>query len=228
MLLARRTLMSGLAFVVSAVAGGAFARAASAATGPPGQVITVEVATARSVVGIVLAWELQADGQYTQVFGPIRANVGRNGVGHVHEGSGRTPAGVFTLTRAFGSEPNNGTRLPYVRTGPDFWWDEDPATASYNRLVISRVSPGGHSENLYYAGTAYTHVVVINYNMNPVIKGAGSAMFLHVSYGAPTSGCVAVSARSLNALMRWPNPAQHPVISIGVGAAARAVLTPVS
>jgi len=227
-LLARRVLLSALAVVVSAVAGGALASAASAATVPPEQVITVEVATARSVVGIVRAWQLMADGQYEQVMGPIRAYVGRNGVGRVHEGSGRTPAGVFTLTRAFGSAPNNGTRLPYLRTGPDDWWDEDPASASYNRLVISRVSPGGHSENLYYAGAAYAHAVVINYNTNPVIKGAGSAMFLHVSYGAPTSGCVAVSARSLNAFMRWLDPAQHPVISIGVGAAARAVLIPTS
>jgi L,D-peptidoglycan transpeptidase YkuD (ErfK/YbiS/YcfS/YnhG family) len=210
--------------VASAGAGGALAGAASSTSGPPGQVITVEVATARSVVAIVRAWELQTDGQYVQVMGPMRADVGRNGVGRVREGSGRTPAGVFTLTRAFGSEPNNGTRLPYVRTGPDDWWDENPVSAGYNELVISRVSPGGDSENLYYSGRAYAHAVVINYNTHPIIKGMGSGMFLHVGNGTATSGCVSISARSLNALMRWLDPAQHPVISIGVGAAAQAIV----
>lgn len=132
---------------------------------------------------------------------------------------------MFTLTRAFGNEPNNGPRLSFVRAGPDDWWDENPASASYNRLVISRYSPGGDSENLYYAGGAYAHAVVINYDADLVIKGAGSAMFRHVGNGTSTTGCVAISARSLNAIMRWLDPTLHPVISIGVGAAARALLT---
>jgi L,D-peptidoglycan transpeptidase YkuD (ErfK/YbiS/YcfS/YnhG family) len=119
---------------------------------------------------------------------------------------------------------NNGTRLPYVRVGPDDWWDENPASPRYNRLVVSPDSPGGDSENLYDAGVAYAHAVVINYNTNPVIKGAGSGIFLHVSFGAPTEGCVAIPDDQLTQIMRWLNPSQHPVISINVGAKA---LTPV-
>lgn len=221
---ARRIFRCGLAVITSLVVG-AVPYVASAATTPPAQVITVEVSSTRSVVGIVRVWELEIDGQYVQVMGPIHAQVGVHGVGPTREGAGRTPAGVFTLTRAFGNEHNNGTRLPYVRAGPDDWWDENPASASYNRLVISRFSPGGDSENLYYAGGAYAHAVVINYNTHPVIKGAGSAMFLHVGNGTSTEGCVAISARSLNAIMQWLDPTLHPVISIGVGAAARAILT---
>jgi L,D-peptidoglycan transpeptidase YkuD (ErfK/YbiS/YcfS/YnhG family) len=70
----------------------------------------------------------------------------------------------------------------------------------------------------------YAHAVVINYNMNPVVKGAGSGFFLHVSDGLPTEGCVAIPADDLNVVMRWLDPAQHPVISIGVGSQALAVL----
>jgi L,D-peptidoglycan transpeptidase YkuD (ErfK/YbiS/YcfS/YnhG family) len=190
----------------------------------PGQVVTVQAASSLSRVAVVRTWQLNADGQYVRVSGPFIAFVGWHGVGHTREGAERTPSGVFTLTQAFGNEANNGTRLPYFRAGPDDWWDEDPSSPRYNRHVISRYSPGVNSENLYYSGAVYAHAVVINYNMNPVIKGAGSGFFLHVSDGIPTHGCVAIPANDLNVVMRWLNPAEHPVISIGVGAQA---LTPV-
>jgi L,D-peptidoglycan transpeptidase YkuD (ErfK/YbiS/YcfS/YnhG family) len=190
----------------------------------PGQVITVEATASRSEVAVVRAWELGSDGAYHVVFGPVVAFVGVHGVGPTREGLGRTPDGAFSLTQAFGNEPNNGTRLPYFRAGPDDWWDENPASKEYNRHVRSPVSPGGNSENLYYSGGAYAHAVVINYNTDPVVKGAGSGFFLHVSMGVPTEGCVAVPAKDLNWLMRWLNPAKHPEISIGVGAKALAAL----
>lgn len=209
-----------LALVVTLGAGAPSAAAGSA----PGQVITVQAASSFAERAVVRTWQRQRDGQYTQVFGPFVAYVGVHGVGPTSEGLGRTPAGVFTLTQTFGNEANNGTRLAYFRAGPDDWWDENPASAQYNRHVISPISPGGESENLYYAGAAYAHAVVINYNTDPVIKGAGSGFFLHVNFGAPTQGCVAISASELNLVMRWLRPSLHPVISIGVGARARAIV----
>lgn len=187
------------------------------AASTPGQVITVEASTPLSQTAVVRTWRLASDGRYLQVFAPIVAWVGMNGVRPTHEGLGRTPVGVFTLTQAFGNQPNNGTRLPYVHVGPDDWWDENPASAHYNRLVVSALSPGGNSENLYVAGVAYAHAVVINYNTNPVVKGAGSGFFLHVSFGSPTDGCVAIPEEDLDVIMRWLNPTLHPVISINVG-----------
>lgn len=186
----------------------------------PGQVITVEASSPLSQRAVLRTWRLAGDGRYVQMFSPILAWVGVNGVRPTREGLGRTPVGVFTMTRAFGNEANNGTRLAYVRVGPDDWWDENPASPHYNRLVVSRVSPGGGSENLYDAGIAYAHAIVINYNMNPVVKGAGSGFFLHVSFGSATEGCVAIPEDQLDQIMRWLNPTSHPVISINVGAKA--------
>lgn len=188
--------------------------------------ITVEAATSRSVTAVVRVWQRDAAGRFVQVMAPVVAWVGVHGVGTTHEGAGRTPAGVFTLTRAFGNEPDNGTRLPYTHVGPDDWWDENPSSREYNEMVVSAVSPGGDSENLYDAGHAYAHAVVINYNTDPVVPGAGSGFFLHVSFGAPTQGCVAVPEGYLNQLMRWLDPSQHPVMSIGVGPRARAPIAP--
>lgn len=198
----------------------------SGATAPPGQVITVEAATPLSQTAVLRTWRETSTGHYVQVFEGVVAFVGVHGVRPTEEGLGRTPVGVFTLTQAFGNRPDNGTRLPYVHVGPDDWWDENPASARYNRMVRSPVSPGGDSENLYYAGLAYAHAVVINYNMSPVVKGAGSGFFLHVSFGAPTEGCVAIPESDLDRVMRWLNPARHPVISIGVGRRALAPVEP--
>jgi L,D-peptidoglycan transpeptidase YkuD (ErfK/YbiS/YcfS/YnhG family) len=188
------------------------------------QVITVEAATALSQTAVLRTWTLTPSGHYVQVFPAEVANVGVNGVRPTREGLGRTPVGVFTLTQAFGNQPNNGTRLPYTYVGRSDWWDENPASAHYNQLVVSTVSPGGNSENLYDAGEAYAHAVVINYNVNPVVKGAGSGFFLHVSFGAPTEGCVAIPLGDLDRVMRWLEPSSHPVISIGVGDAALTIV----
>lgn len=204
--------------LIGLTAHGAFAAQLS------GQVITVEAVLPHSVVAVVRTWQLTGRGQYVQVRGPIHAFVGVHGIGHTKEGSGRTPVGVFTMTQAFGNKANNGTRLAYFRAGRDDWWDENPNSLMYNRHVKSQLSPGAHSENLLDAGAVYAHAVVINYNTNPVIKGAGSGFFLNVSGGAPTEGCVAIPAENLNVVMRWLDPASDPIISIGIGAAARAVL----
>jgi L,D-peptidoglycan transpeptidase YkuD (ErfK/YbiS/YcfS/YnhG family) len=189
-------------------------------------VITVAAATPLSQTAVLRTWRETGAGRYVQIFGAVIAFVGVHGVRPTREGLGRTPVGVFTLTQAFGNRPDNGTRLPYVHVGPDDWWDENPASAHYNRLVRSAASPGGGSENLYYAGMAYAHAVVINYNVNPVVKGAGSGFFLHVSFGAPTEGCVAIPEGKLDQIMRWLNPAMHPVISIGVGRKALTLVEP--
>lgn len=210
--------------VVWGTSGVSMVRPAAGGDAPPGQVITVQAASSRSTVAVLRTWQRQGDGHYVQVFSPVLAHVGVNGVRPTREGLGRTPVGLFTLTRAFGSQPNNGTRLPYVHVGPDDWWDENPASPDYNEMVRRTGSPGGDSENLLAAGVAYEHAVVINYNTDPVVKGAGSGFFLHVSIGEPTEGCVAIPYAALNQVMRWLNPAEDPVISIGVGAVARKIV----
>ena len=219
----RRSTIALIILVV--LAPGPWAAGAGAATSVRAdQVITVEAATSRSRVAVVREWRWTGR-RYVEVFAHTFANVGVNGVGPTREGLGRTPVGVFTLTQAFGNRPNDGTRLPYFLAGPDDWWDENPASAAYNRHVRDTVSPGGDSENLYDAGPAYAHAVVINYNTDPVIKGAGSGFFLHVSLGFPTAGCVAVNSRVLLEIMRWLRPDQHPVISIAVGDVALAAVS---
>jgi L,D-peptidoglycan transpeptidase YkuD (ErfK/YbiS/YcfS/YnhG family) len=49
----------------------------------------------------------------------------------------------------------------------------------------------------------YDVLVIIGYNMEPVVPGAGSAIFLHIATPdfAPTAGCVAVRKEVLLGLL---------------------------
>ena len=158
--------------------------------------------------------------------GPVGAYVGsQRRRGQTREGLSRTPAGVFGLTQAFGNQPNNGTRLPYFQATGRTGGTRSPAARPTTPTCARPTSPGWPSENLYTTGAVYAHAVVIDYNRFPVRPGAGSAFFLHVTNGHPTAGCVAVASSSLDTVMRWLNPAAHPVISIGVGSQATSIIT---
>ncbi len=182
------------------------------------QLITVNSPTSTSTTATVTAWQRGADGLWRVAIAPMSARVGGAGIGHATEGSDRTPAGTFALTQAFGRQIDPGTKMPYFRTDALDWWDENPASPTYNLHVRRSSSPGAASENLYYSGSVYDYVVNMNYNTARV-PGAGSAFFLHVTDGTPTAGCVAVARSGMVAILRWLNPAAHPYISIKVGAA---------
>lgn len=189
------------------------------------QVITVKVDHSWSTTGVVETWGWNAHkGRYVRLRGPIPAYVGSDGVGTASEYVSRTPAGVFTVTEAFGRMPDPGTRLKYRKAGMSSWWVSDVNSAKYN--TFQRCSPGnwcgfdqGPSEQLG-AISVYSYAVVIDYNRKPAVPGKGSAFFLHVSGGSPTAGCVSIDSGNLVGILRWLQPAKRPLISIGVGQAA--------
>jgi L,D-peptidoglycan transpeptidase YkuD (ErfK/YbiS/YcfS/YnhG family) len=199
-----------------------------ARTATPEQVITVRVDSRRSTVGTLEAWKRRTDGSFRRVLGPVTAYVGTEGVGKASEYRSRTPRGVFTVTEAFGRSRNPGARLPYRRLGPYDWWVSDVNSPAYN--TMQTCAPGtckfstSSSEHVSTI-SLYNYALVIDYNRNPVVPGAGSAFFLHISAGEPTQGCVSVSRSTMRKLLRWLKPSQDPVISIGVGDKAYAPLS---
>lgn len=210
-------LISGLATMAVTLVQPAAADPSPAPAGT-GQIITVNAPTGTSTTATLTAWSRGSDGIWRIAIGPVPAYVGIQGIGKASESSGRTPAGAFALTQAFGRQSNPGTRLAYFKTDPLDWWDENPSSPSYNLHVRQANSPGGNSENLYYAGSVYDYAVNMNYNLARV-PGAGSAFFLHVTNGRPTAGCVAVPQATMISILRWLDPAQHPYIYNKVGAA---------
>ncbi|MGW4527942.1 L,D-transpeptidase family protein [Amycolatopsis sp. NPDC004378] len=207
----RRSL--GVTLAAAAVLG---TGAATPVSPGPQQRVTVAADPASATTAVLTAWQRTGDG-WTKAYGPITAQVGKDGIGQASEATSRTPAGVWPLTEAFGTEAAR-TALPYRVVTTSDWWVSDPESRYYNTHVSC--APGtcpfdeAAGENLGEAGPAYAHAVVIDYNRSPVVPGAGSAFFLHVTTGKPTAGCVAIPAADLEALLRWLDPAQHPVIEI--------------
>jgi L,D-peptidoglycan transpeptidase YkuD (ErfK/YbiS/YcfS/YnhG family) len=193
----------------------------------PVQVITVSVTSSAATTGVLEAWERRGE-SFARVRGPIAVYVGEEGVGLASERRSRTPRGVFTLTEAFGRAPDPGAALPYTRVGLSHWWVSDVRSKHYNQMRLCRPgeSCGFRQSRSEHLGDidAYKYAIVIDYNTEPVIRGRGSAFFLHVSEGKPTQGCISMRAADLTWLLRWLDPADDPVIAINIGDSAYSVL----
>jgi L,D-peptidoglycan transpeptidase YkuD (ErfK/YbiS/YcfS/YnhG family) len=112
------------------------------------------------------------------------------------EGDGATPAGTFPLRKVLYRSDRVDmpkTKLARDEITPDTGWCDDPADGEYNREVI--LPYPAHHEELFRDDHIYDVVVVLGYNDDPVVKGRGSAVFLHLAREnyTPTEGCVAVS-----------------------------------
>jgi L,D-peptidoglycan transpeptidase YkuD (ErfK/YbiS/YcfS/YnhG family) len=194
------------------------------ATGGAGQLVTVDAASARSTTALVRVY--RRDGRcWRLVAGPWPAHVGRNGLSaHHREGDGTTPLGTFPIgATAYGVAPDPGTRLTYRTLTCGDWWDEDPASPTYNRFrrVRCGTSPpfGRDSEALWLQTGAYAHFAVVDYNTHPAVPGRGSAIFIHVDLGRPTTGCVSLPVGDLVELLRFLRPGDAPEVSIRLRAA---------
>jgi L,D-peptidoglycan transpeptidase YkuD (ErfK/YbiS/YcfS/YnhG family) len=140
----------------------------------------------------------------------LRCALGRGGVAAIkREGDGVSPAGCWPMRAVLFRRDRLGTvatALPVLALEPEDGWCDDPADASYNRRV--RLPFRGRCERLWRADRLYDIVVPLGYNDDPVLPGAGSAIFLHVARPdyAPTAGCVALALVDLITVLETAAP----------------------
>jgi L,D-peptidoglycan transpeptidase YkuD (ErfK/YbiS/YcfS/YnhG family) len=125
-----------------------------------------------------------------------------------HEGDGATPIGRFGLRRLwFRADRSNRpqTLLPMRITRMQHGWCDAVTHYRYNKAVALPF-PASH-ERLWRDDDVYDYVIEIGWNDRPVIKGRGSAIFLHLARPSytPTEGCVAVSKPDMLKLLRLMN-----------------------
>jgi L,D-peptidoglycan transpeptidase YkuD (ErfK/YbiS/YcfS/YnhG family) len=226
-----RNAVLAVAGVLSTVAAAVAVPAASAdAATSSSEVVTVTAPTASSTYATVEAWSRQADGRFKRVAVFTSARVGSQGIGRASEATSHTPAGQFPLSQPFGVRANPGTSLPYLHVDRnDVWTGSTGSVINQHRRCAPGTCPSGYGaiERLSSYPGPYSYGVFIGYNApapygTGAVRGAGSAFFLHVKNAYATGGCVAVAQDQMVWLLRWLRADAHPILSIGVGAAAYA------
>lgn len=123
------------------------------------------------------------------------------------EGDGATPIGTWPIRRVLfrGDKIERPvTAFSVSAIARDDGWCDAPSDPSYNRPV--RHPYPSSAEHLWRDDDLYDVVVVLGHNDDPVVPGAGSAIFMHVAsagYG-PTAGCIALKLPDLLALLGTP------------------------
>lgn len=205
-----------LFLLCAAVAG---ARAASASADERKVVVQ-----ARGGLAVVSAWARYGE-EWREMFRTEDGFVGAKGItDKKREGDMSTPAGQFELRRAFGLSPKPDTAFPYIQIADGDEWVDDGNSAFYNQFVAASAQVArdwNSSEKLASEDVAYQYVLVIEYNTNPAVAGAGSAIFLHCSKNKPTAGCVSVPQEFMIALLEFLKPGDKIIIEPFAGAGGR-------
>ena len=125
------------------------------------------------------------------------------------EGDGTTPIGRFAFRHLL-YRPDRlrppVTGLHASPIAPNDGWCDEPSDSLYNRAV--RLPYRARHEKLWRDDEVYDLIVVLGHNDDPVVPGAGSAVFLHVARPdfSPTSGCIVLGKDDLLALLARSGP----------------------
>jgi L,D-peptidoglycan transpeptidase YkuD (ErfK/YbiS/YcfS/YnhG family) len=209
------------------------------------QMVTVTSRRWSTTHATLRAWQRPPGGRWRPARAAVHARIGYGGWvrGSARDqGTGTSPAGKYALPRAFGSLADPGGSLPYRRFDRnDFWPYEprDPATYNvYQRHKAATTSwRPGFRERLWDFREQYRHAVVVGFNLPSGIHysrerrqwvarqradtSRGGGIFLHVTDGGPTAGCVSMAVRPMRWLVRWLDPARNPRVAMGPRAFVR-------
>jgi L,D-peptidoglycan transpeptidase YkuD (ErfK/YbiS/YcfS/YnhG family) len=116
------------------------------------------------------------------------------------EGDNITPKGTYKIIRMYCRKDRIRqvkTKIRIYKINKKIGWCDDPKSEKYNQL-IKLPTKFGH-EKFYRKDRLYDLILVLNYNMNPIIKNKGSAIFIHLARRNyyPTKGCIALSKNNL-------------------------------
>jgi|TARA_B100001094_G_scaffold274518_1_gene281566 L,D-peptidoglycan transpeptidase YkuD (ErfK/YbiS/YcfS/YnhG family) len=126
--------------------------------------------------------------------------LGKNGIAkRKKEGDKKTPAGLFSLGKVYYRKDkirDLKTNLKKIVIKKKMAWCDDPNNKFYNKLTFTNDKS---KEKLYRKDNLYNIIVVINYNIKPIIKNKGSAIFIHLARKnySGTMGCIGLKKKDL-------------------------------
>ena len=131
----------------------------------------------------------------------FRCALGKAGIGKKKiEGDNITPKGLYKIVKIYYRKDRIkriSSKFKLIKITKNIGWCDDPNSEKYNKIINL---PTKYSyEKLYRKDNVYDLILVLNYNMSPVIKNKGSAIFIHIAKKKylPTQGCVALKKDNL-------------------------------
>ena len=147
----------------------------------------------------------------------VKCAVGKRGIGiKKAEGDLITPKGEYKIKSILyrkDREKKLNSKIKKNVILKNMGWCDDPKSTKYNQLINF---PFKYSaEKLYRKDNIYDIIVVIEYNMKPIKKNKGSAIFLHITKQnfKRTEGCVAIKKKDLKKIILKLNKKSKLIIS---------------
>ena len=139
----------------------------------------------------------------------VKCALGKRGIGiKKKEGDKITPIGRYNIKFLLYRKDRIKkieTKLKKIVIKKNMGWCDDPSTREYNKLV--RLPIKYSHEKLYRYDNSYDIILVLNYNMHPIKRNKGSAIFIHIAKKnyKKTLGCIALKKKDFLILLKLIN-----------------------
>jgi len=131
----------------------------------------------------------------------FKCALGKSGIGIKKvEGDNITPKGTFKILKIYYRKDRIkkiSSTFKLIAIKKNMGWCNDSRSKKYNQLI--KLPSKFTYERLHRKDNMYDVVLVLNFNMQPIKKKAGSAIFIHIA-GKKfkyTEGCVALKKNHL-------------------------------
>ena len=178
------------------------------------QIILVIASDIVTSDAVLTAYE-KKNNKWMAIYSNIPVTIGRNGLSREkREGDGKSPSGVYNFLFMFGTAKNPGIKYEYRLVTGNQYWVDDISSDLYNTWQEGPVLDRWKSaEKLDIKD--YKYATVMSYNTHNIVKGKGSAIFMHLKTKDTTSGCTSLKEDDLLKILKWLDPNKHPLIAQG-------------
>lgn len=136
----------------------------------------------------------------------FKCALGKAGVGKKRaEGDNITPKGTYKIIQIYYRKDRIkkiSSKFKLIKINKNMGWCNDPRSKKYNQLI--KLPSKYTYERLFRKDKLYDLILVLNYNINPIIKNKGSAIFIHIAKNKykKTAGCIALKKSNLLKLIK--------------------------
>ena len=127
----------------------------------------------------------------------VKCAIGKRGIGNKRkEGDLITPKGKYKIKYILYRKDRIKriqSKIKKIAITKRMGWCDDPKSKDYNKLI--KLPINYRYEKLYRKENIYDLILVLNFNMRPIVKKKGSAIFIHIAKKnyKKTEGCVAIN-----------------------------------